>query len=354
MGTDTKIEWATHTFNPWTGCQRVSPGCDHCYAEAQAKRNTSTFGGWGAHAERKRTSETYWRQPLKWNSEARKAGVRPRVFCASMADVFDNKAPEAWRHDLWSLIHATPHLDWLLLTKRPQNIAKMLPDENTHPLPVWGAVWPNVWLGTTVENQAEADRRIPHLLAVPAAKRFLSCEPLLGPVNLESWLAPEKACQSCDDGEGYGNRCSRKDIPREEQCSWNRAVQHVVEHGPFAEDGEPASISCHVVTIDWVICGGESGPGARPMNPKWARSLRDQCADAGVPFFFKQWGEHVPCVCDDIGDRLACFADGAESPAFTDETSHPVVSAHGREYWRIGKKAAGRLLDGVQHDGRPA
>ena len=146
----TKIEWCDYSFNPWVGCTKVSPGCDHCYAEGWAKR-TGQSSLW--NGDRRRTSETNWRQPLKWNKAAASDGRRRRVFCASVADVFDNQVPEQWREDLFKLIAATPDLDWLLLTKRPQNIQRFLP---------WGpsaAPWRNVWLGTTVENQEEMARR---------------------------------------------------------------------------------------------------------------------------------------------------------------------------------------------------
>lgn len=280
MAENSKIEWCDHTFNPWTGCTKVSPGCDHCYAEGWAKR--SGLVKWGAGQERRRTSADYWRQPVKWNRIAERDGVRRRVFCASLADVFDNQVPVEWRSDLWRVVRETPSLDWLLLTKRPQNIAKMLPG----PIATTLWPWPNVWLGTTVENQEEADRRIPHLLAVPAAVRFLSCEPLLGPVDLDGWLPGDSACEGCDDGTPP--RCNRLDIPRQEQCPDNRAVFDYREHGPHDADGAPASISVHRVSVDWVIAGGESGPGKRPMDLSGIRSLRDQCAAAGVPFFGKQ------------------------------------------------------------------
>jgi protein gp37 len=287
MGTKTGIEWCDATFNPWTGCQKVSPACDHCYAETQAKRAPKTFGGWGPGAERKRTSESYWRQPLLWNKRAAKEGVRPRVFCASMADVFDNhrSIDLAWRTALWRLIDATPHLDWLLLTKRPQNIIGMLPNrirDDGSALPI-----PNVWLGTTIENQAEADRRIPHLLAAPAAKRFLSMEPLLGPVDLRA--------------ARYGHAT---------------ALQR----------------------LDWVIAGGESGAHARPSHPDWFRSLRDQCVSAGVPFFFKQWGEWAPC----ISGTLVMPDPSAPCP----DTMKGGMDAGGAWMRKVGKKAAGALLDG--------
>ncbi len=298
MGEGTKIEWTDHTFNPWIGCTAVSPGCDHCYAEARMDTRLKVVE-WGSHGERKRTSAKNWQMPLKWDRDAAKAGKRAKVFCASLADVFDNHLSilPAWRRDLWDLIAKTPHLDWLLLTKRPQNIDRYLP---IHLGTAWFRStysewpWPNVWLGTTVENQAEADRRIPHLLAVPAKVHFLSCEPLLGPVDLtrlnDKNGTHEYTCLECDvdpvdDGE-WGGR-----------------------------------------TINWVICGGESGPGARPMNPQWARDLRDQCQAAGVPFHFKQNGEWVSVSEVEGPGEIFRFADG-------------------RNVRRIGKKRAGRTLDG--------
>lgn len=299
MAANTAIEWADHTFNPWWGCTKVSPACDHCYAEALARR---TGSGHLWQGERRRTSIVNWQLPLRWNRQAEREGRRLHVFCASMADVFDNQVPDEWRDDLWRLIEATPHLDWLLLTKRPQNIFKMRPVSfaDDPPFPPWP--WPNVWLGTTVENQEEADRRIPHLLSIPAAVRFLSCEPLLGPVELQ---------------------CVRDDPTL---CGLD-----VIERRP-----DKAS-------IDWVIAGGESGPGARPSHPDWFRSLRDQCAAADVPFFFKQWGEWGDeddafardAIPDRDGLRIHDFGDGRCSP-------------------RIGKRAAGRLLDGREHNAFPA
>lgn len=269
MAENSNIEWTDHTFNPFIGCTKVSPACDNCYAEAwDARGLQGRESRWGPHADRTRTSAANWRKPLAWNRAAAAAGKRARVFCASLADVFDNhrSIKMEWRSDLWNLISATPHLDWLLLTKRPQNIARFLPDN-------WGDGWANVWLGTTVENQEEADRRVPVLLGIPARVRFLSCEPLLGQIGL----------RPRDDfsDRGHGR-------------AWLRP------------DG-----------VSWVIAGGESGPGARLMNPEWARSLRDQCADAGVAFHFKQWGEH---------------------------------DHYGR---RVGKKIAGRLLDGREWNQMP-
>jgi protein gp37 len=265
MAEGTKIEWADHTFNPWTGCTKVSPGCDHCYAEGWSKR--SGHVSWGPHAPRRRTSPATWQAPLKWNLAAEQAGRRARVFCASLADVFDNHHSilDDWRYDLWLTIERTPHLDWLLLTKRPQNWLRFVP-------PAWRSDWPeNVWLGTTVENQTEADRRIAHLLATPARVRFLSCEPLLGPVALDMILTPDMGLYALSGVRSDGS-------------------------GPSGFSLGPR--------INWVICGGESGPGARPMHPDWARSLRDQCQAEGVPFFMKQMSgprkASMPPIPDDL------------------------------------------------------
>jgi protein gp37 len=303
MGENTKIEWAHHTFNPWYGCTKVSPACDHCYAEGWAKRS-GLLDDWGK--ARQRSSPENWKKPLKWANAAAYRGVRERVFCASLADVFDNQVPAQWRLELFGLIYQTRRsLDWLLLTKRPQNIAKMIDDAIMGDYGGWP--WSNVWLGTTVENQEEADRRIPHLLSVPAAVHFLSCEPLLGPVDLKC-VAPTR------------NRSG-------EVTSFIQAI-------PNPKDPWPKRY------IDWVICGGESGPRARPMHPDWARSLRDQCAAAGVPFFFKQGGEWAECEKGDGGAELI----GIDPEIAEHDCAFDMSAA----VWmrRVGKKAAGRLLDG--------
>jgi protein gp37 len=336
MGADTGIEWADHTFNPWTGCQKVSPACDHCYAEATAKRAPSTFGGWGPGAERKRTSESYWRQPLLWNKRAAKDGMRPRVFCASMADVFDNAVPLDWFIDLLQLIHDTPNLDWLLLTKRPQNIRKLLGSAASTAemhggeyLARWVDAWraasppPHVWLGTTVENQAEADRRIPHLLAVPAAKRFLSMEPLLGQVDLTRARHPSGGWDNFLTGDTHRG-----------QAIWSQSTG-----------------------LDWIIAGGESGLKARPSHPDWFRSLRDQCASAGVPFFFKQTGEWDVASKDNGYRWGSSMSDGPAVWVGQDgRTQKP--SHHGLEnpvaIWKRGKKVAGAMLDGREWREVPA
>ena len=252
MAEGTKIEWADHTFNPWVGCTKVSPGCDHCYAEARMDTRLNVVS-WGAGQPRKRTKT--WGDPVRWNArhEAFFAahGRRQRVFCASLADVFDNEVDPEWRRDLFRLIAHTKNLDWLALTKRIGNAAQMLQETVGSFGFDWAAnPWDHVWLGATIVDQVEADRDIPKLLATPAAVRFLSIEPLLGPVDLAYVRARISAGRS----------------------GITRAVCY--------PRGEP--------WVDWVIVGGESGHKARPMHPDWARSLRDQCAAAGVPFFMKQ------------------------------------------------------------------
>lgn len=235
MGDTTGIAWTDHTFNGWWGCTNISAGCDNCYAETLAHRYK--WDVWGAGKTRRTFGDKHWAEPLKWNEQAVKDGRRHRVFAMSMADVFDVEVPREWLDRLWALIRATPMLDWQLLTKRHTRIRECLPAD-------WGNGYPNVWLGVSAENQHWADERIPALLKVPAVMRFVSAEPLLGPIDFR--LVP----------------------------NFNR------------------------VGLDlsrlWVIVGGESGKGARPMAEAWARLLREQCKIAGVPYFFKQWGDASP------------------------------------------------------------
>jgi protein gp37 len=268
MSDTTAIEWATHTFNPWEGCTKISPGCANCYAEARNKR-FSGGANWGKGKPRRRTSAANWRNPIIWNRQGGVGnipfdGTRPRVF-PSLCDWLDDDVPIEWLADFLKLIHDTPNLDWLLLTKRPENFVRRMdavssygetigqPDTRLEEDGAWFASkWhntppANVWLGTSVEDQTRADARIPALLKIPATVRFLSVEPLLGPVNLPSHLG-------------------RVDAPG---C---------ISHGDLSD------------WIDWVILGGESGPVARPCNVEWIRDLARQCQAAGVPCFVKQLG----------------------------------------------------------------
>ena len=224
MGKDSKIAWCHHSFNPWHGCSKISPGCANCYAEGVAKR----FGGeaeWGPNGKRRLFGDKHWNEPVKWNRKAsglfERAG-RVRVFCGSMCDVFeDHPVAAELRPRLFELIDATPALTWLLLTKRPD---RMLTDAPNH----WRRQWPDhVWALTTIENQDVAELRASYLQQVPAAIKGVSAEPLLSPLSLVRWL------------------------------NW----------------------------IDWVIVGAESGQRARPMNERWVRGLRDQSVLRGIPFF---------------------------------------------------------------------
>jgi protein gp37 len=318
---NSKIEWTHHTFNPWIGCTKVSPACDNCYAAVSTPARTMKIQ-WGAGQQRKRTSDANWREPRRWNADCAERGVRERVFCASLADVFDNQVPEAWRAQLFALINDTPNLDWLLLTKRIGNAYAMI--ESARELP--GCQWygqHNVWLGATICNQEEADRDIPKLLAVPAAKRFLSIEPLLGPVDL-SWAFADIRTASCHTC-GY----------RTNQVGGVCPNDNTTLRGDFG--------------IDWVIVGGESGPNARPMHPDWARSLRDQCQAAHVPFLFKQWGEWAPGTQTDMGSPEHTFSTGKQIDIGSGRTL-----PFGELVRRVDKKAAGRMLDGREWNEVPA
>jgi len=324
MGEKTSISWCDSTFNPWRGCAKVSPGCAHCYAETLSRRNPSVLGEWGPDGMRVVASEAKWREPEAWDRVAVAMGGRLRVFCASLADVFEDwpgpmvsaKGLPLWwcrgslasspipsaglpegcrlatmadvRERLWQLIRDTPHLDWLLLTKRPENWRKCWPLR-----PVPGHVsrnegdgkrrerFPNVWLGVSVEDQARADERIPRLLETPAAVRFISAEPLLGPVDLT----------------------------------------RLIYRGEWLNPLDTAN-NMAAPLIDWVIVGGESGPGARPCYLPHVQGLVDQCRAAGVACFVKQLGSR-PVLPHD----RACYDDpgpGHGRPGLICDGSHPL------------------------------
>jgi len=358
MSAQTGIEWCDSTFNPWMGCTKVSPACDHCYAE----RDTRRFGRveWGAGKPRVRTSPGNWKLPERWNisgfaeciacgwrgnhSSLQYIGMVPgertaqcpkcqdtafiykrarrRVFCASLADWLDNEVPIEWLVDLLDLIRRTPNLDWLLLTKRIGNWRLRLelasdfiwnggldgePVDDSA-LRGWIDEWKrgkppaNVWVGSTVVDQPELDRDLLKLYRVPAIVRFLSVEPMLSALNLDFFPI-------------------------------------------FDQNRERL--------LHWVIAGGESGPHARPSHPDWYRSLRDQCAAAGVPFLFKQWGEWANAEAaglnPDVDLKIRVLnADGTEPKEIgEDSTDWECLS-------RYGKRIAGRLLDGRTHDRFPA
>jgi protein gp37 len=317
MAETTNIQWCDATLNLWWGCTKVSDGCKHCYAETLSDQRYKR-GAWGPTGTRVEVKS--WRSTLnKIAKRAKAENRRLKVFCQSMSDTFEGpetcggidsnnwRLMDRLREELWQAVEAHQELDFLILTKRPENIIPfwLTPDCGDSPeeRAYCGAIKlpPNLWIGTSVEDQKTADERIPHLLSVPAAVRFLSCEPLLGPVDLDEWLDHDRdnPCR-CGDGE-----CS---------ACWQ---------------------SLSAATPNWVICGGESGPNARPMHPDWARSLHDQCVAANVPFFFKQWGEWG--------------VDWSDSHTRIPIKGHdfaPDWNGASEFMFRIGKHSAGRLLDG--------
>lgn len=315
MTATSKIEWTETTWNPVTGCTKVSPGCDHCYAE----KITERFHGKGSFTEVKLHPDRL-DAPLRWRKPR-------RVFVNSMSDLFHDQVPDEFIAQVFAVMAATPQHTYQILTKRHGRMRSLL-DSKTFLLELgliymWGAStpddapvnpgWPlpNVHLGVSVEDQKRADLRIPALVDTPAAVRFLSCEPLLGSVDLSRWTGTDTelrcGCGMSSDG-----------VPIDQGCS--------------AGCMEPEFSG-----LDWVIVGGESGPDARPMHPDWARQLRDQCTEDGVPFFFKQWGEWRPLAGNE------CAQVGDEWPSDT----------WGQMSRRVGKKAAGRELDGRTWDEYP-
>lgn len=329
MNDKTRIEWTDATWNPVTGCTKVSEGCDHCYAETIAHRFAGTPAypnGFDVTLRPERLD-----QPLRWQ--------RPRrIFVNSMSDLFHSDVPDEFIARVFAVMALAPQHTLQVLTKRPGRMRSLLSSRSFED---WVEAfvreeyserwapdgyeyrWPldNVWLGTSVESQKWADVRIPQLLGTPAAVRFLSCEPLLGPVDLAVWTRP------------HADDCNDDGVP---WCTCDRD-----------RDGY----------LDWVIVGGESGPHARPMHPDWARSLRDQCVAAGVAFHFKQWGEWVP-------ESALLHRDEAPA-AFLDPTgtlrplangipeSAPRARGQAMTIRRVGKKIAGRELDGRTWDEYP-
>lgn len=323
MGSHSKIEWTDHTFNPWIGCQKVSAGCDHCYAERMGKR----FGvKWGLDGERRLTKT--WRDPIRWHNRIQKQldkvpplfdespPLRPHVFCGSLCDVFEaDHVLDEWRDKLWELVEQTTNLCWLLLTKRPQNVLHSVPA-------AWHEAWPDhVWVGTTVENQPMAERRLPYLCAIPAPVLFISGEPLLGPISLTNVRFSPWTTMNVLEGTGISTRPGGQSVPN----AFCRAV-------------------------GWVIAGGESGPGARPMHPDWARRIREDCSRTEVPFFFKQWGEYVE---NKSLDRLADVFVGSDGRSYSPQMRDAMLPEDVTPMVRVGKKKAGNRLDGFRHLERP-
>ncbi len=369
MADGTQIEWTDATWNPVTGCSLASPGCTNCYAmhlagtrlknEAKRRGLTREVNGNHVWTGEVRFNEQWLDQPLRWK--------RPRmIFVCAHGDLFHESVPDDWIDRIFAVMALSPQHTFQVLTKRSARmrdyfrettgwrarVAELLND--LKPSPLWnGNVhqgWqnlhgrpdglPNVWLGVSVEDQQRADERIPDLLATPAAIRWISAEPLLGPVDLtrimeagrdECFRGEPKIVKTLDGrrwSETRGNLNSLTGHYWGEDLIDGRWEDWLGEGERSPGFGQPG----YYKPLDWVAVGGESGPGARPMHPDWARSLRDQCAAAGVPFFFKQWGEWVVRAAAGVYD--ACPSDQ-------------------RHFARVGKKRAGRLLDGVEHNGMP-
>lgn len=283
-----KIEWTDHTFNPWIGCSKVSKGCENCYAETLMDKRYGRVN-WGPGNPRSRTSKANWRKPIKWDQEAMEEGGYHRVFCASLADWLDAEVPIRWLSDLLDLIRKTPHLEWLLLSKRLElwkerlEAALLEIEKRKGRNDLWSFVssWlqggspVNVWVGTSVEDQKTADERIPQLLEIPATIRFVSYEPALEAVDFQGeegeWLVPHPL----SNGDYYEPKHAKRTV----RCS-------------VCEGQE---------VIDWIIVGGESGPNARPFDVQWARDTIRQCREAGIACFVKQLGRYP----EDQGDCLS-------------------------------------------------
>ncbi len=329
MAERTGIEWADHTFNAWWGCEKVAPECKNCYAEEFAERFPQTRGLWGKDAPRKPASESYWRQPLKWDESAKKDGVRRRVFVNSMSDFFEARSD---RHDarmrVYHLIDKTPNLIWMFLTKRPESFASA--EFN----PFLPGPWPeNVWLGVTAGTQATADRNVPLLVRERCSVRYVSMEPLLEYVDMVPWLTAAWWCARCARGVELGDQAQTDLVPTPD----TKAV--CPRCGPPYQElegwcGSPAR-------LEWVIVGGESGDAARPMHPSWIEDVQRECARARVPFFFKQWGEWRPETDEEKKDPRPDVAWGA------------VAGPGAVTVRKVGKRAAGALLEGVEYRAVP-
>lgn len=296
MGENTAISWTDHTWNPWQGCHKVSPACDNCYMYRDKKRY-----GQDPCIVKKSAKDTFY---LPYKSKLIKPG--DKIFVCSWSDFFIEEADE-WRSEAWDIILQTPEFKYLILTKRPENIKDRLPLK-------WGNGWPNVWLGVTAENQEMADLRIPILLQIQAAVRFVSIEPMLSGIRLNRLDKGDYIIDSLEGMVYYlgGGRAIKK--------------------------------------LDWIICGGESGPNARPMHPDWARGLRDQCQAAGVPFFLKQWGRWIPFYDRDIDDP-----DWHKVPRESNDICRiNIEGGHGFHgdrlvYFKSGKPSEHVFLDGKQY-----
>lgn len=297
MGEDSKIEWTKHTKNFWWGCEKVSEGCKNCYADELDARYHADDRHWGPGSSRLFFGEKSWREPYKWDRAAAAAGERHRVFCSSMADFFEDRADLVEvRERAWKVIRETTNLDWLLLTKRPENFSTMLPWSPYEPVDEsgqlnyrarrsgWGDPWANVWLGASAENQPRADERLPILLGTPAFKRFVSYEPALELVDFGAFVPdgdPENRAWCLRNG-GCEYGIERHETHPADACitcgtlrgDWDALLER---------DGSPK--------LSWLIAGSESGRRARPARLEWYANVRDQVVGAGVSYFLKQHAE---------------------------------------------------------------
>jgi protein gp37 len=313
MGLNTKINWADNTWNPWQGCHRVSSGCDNCYMHRE-----KLFHKQDPTIVIRSKDKTFY-SPLKWNEPA-------RVFVCSWSDFFIEEA-DSWRIEAWEIIRKQKHLMFIIPTKRPERILDCLPKG-------WDDGWPNVCLMVSTEDQEAADKRISQLRKIPAAYRGISAEPLLGPIDFNRWISDKIKCSHCGQAVSMGNLTEllyHKDIPHEPLKNESSQALNIINPPPKSK--------C-INSIDWIIVGGESGPHARAIYPDWARQIRDDCQAAGLPFFFKQWGEWVD------------FFDAPIAPDnFKGQTIY-YKEDHIKLY-RLGKKTAGRLLDGREWNETP-
>ncbi len=329
-----KIEWTERTWNPVTGCSKISAGCQNCYAERMSKRLAGRAGYPADEPFRVTLHPDRLDQPLRWSKPS-------KIFVCSMSDLFHEDVPDEFITQVFAFMALAPQHTFLVLTKRPKRMSEYISASGRYDAIIEqlnkGDVWdlplrtvkrlainapredkwplPNVWLGVTAENQEQAEKRIPILLQIPAAVRWVSVEPMLGAVELRKInLGPN----------GHGLSFTLDSLNRWAHGFDEKTGRHKVSRN----DEFPGK-------LDWIVCGGESGPGARPMHPEWARSLRDQCQAAGVPYFFKQWGEWLP---------QKEWLEQEDSP----DTERKWVRVDGRRMYRVGKKLAGRLLDGVE------
>lgn len=348
MGEETGISWTDHTWSAWRGCARVSEACKHCYAETLSHRNPKTLGVWGFEANggtRVVASPASWRKVLGWNEKARKAGKRRKIFM-SLCDPFEDfPGLDEARLWLWALIEATPWLDWMLLTKRPENVRRMAPAKWVHNAPEWPA---NAWFGFTAETQQRFDERWEHAKHIPASVVFVSIEPQLGPIDLAPVLRRVDYCRTClsehdplkTDNCPECNQDSIISVWGDEQLS-DAQAHHIPEPGiNWHRFGKPG--------LDLVICGGESifngWSKSRPMHPEWPLHHALTCDQAGVAYHFKQWGDWRPATLAEVNQGVECVLvhrDGTTRSLADGEVMRQscefVVAA-------VGKKVAGHTL----------